>query len=743
MNWDLLKNFNVENTIEAKKLGGYDSDNYLIQDENGQNYIFKKHLETNIDEIILEECRVLNLLDQSIPNLFQNGIKSEDDSYIVKENDHAYRLVQYLEGSLLAETEITENIVKDLATKIAKMHQVLSTERSTPVEARKRYWDLQYFNISLDYRSYVDETLNTKLLDYFIQQNQWNTLPFLHQYRKGLLHGDINDYNLLVQDDQITGIIDFGDITYGPIILDIAIALSYIIAQKDEPTYWTNLFIESYHQVLPFEEKELNALYYLIPLRACQSTLNAAYSIHQQPENKEYIEISQKDMWAILNKWIKINPIHFTNTLKQTCDFPIDQVDLNDEQNKRDQYLSKALSIAPIKMEKAAFQYMYSTDGKTYIDMRNNIPHVGHCHPKVVEAGQKQMANLNTNTRYYYDSLHEYADLLLSKFPDPLNKVFFVNSGSAASDLAFRLATTVTGNHKIMGLEEGYHGNTYKAIEVSHYKYSHKGGQGQQDDILKVPMPWDWKRQYGDQAEEILVRAANDVIHRNVMDIAGFVAEPIVGCGGQLDLPKGYLKEVYKSIRSQGGVCISDEVQTGFARLGHHWWGYEMYDVIPDIIITGKCIGNGHPMAAVITTDEIAKKFNNGMEFFSSFGGNPVSCEIGKSVLEVIEQENLKENAKNVGDYFIQSLKDLQKDFDTIGDVRGLGFFLGVEFVKNGTEANTALCHQVKAYCREQGVLLGSDGPHDNILKIKPPLCFTKENVDEVIGIMKNGILNS
>lgn len=217
------------------------------------------------------------------------------------------------------------------------------------------------------------------------------------------------------------------------------------------------------------------------------------------------------------------------------------------------------------------------------------------------------------------------------------------------------------------------------------------------------------------------------------MSLAAFITEPIVGCGGQVPLAKDYLKEIYPTIRRQGGVCISDEVQTGFGRMGDYFWGYEAQGVIPDIVILGKPMANGHPMGAVVCTDEIAKSFERGVEFFSSFGGNPVSCAIGLSVLEVIEEEALQKNAKEVGDHYLGLLKKLQSRYDCIGDVRGSGLFLGVELVKEGSKVpNTALAHLIKNQLRDKNILISTDGPYDSVLKTKPPLCFTKENAELV-----------
>jgi len=216
--------------------------------------------------------------------------------------------------------------------------------------------------------------------------------------------------------------------------------------------------------------------------------------------------------------------------------------------------------------------------------------------------------------------------------------------------------------------------------------------------------------------------------------IAAFISEPIVGCGGQVPLAKGYLKKLYPAIREQGGVCISDEVQTGFGRLGDHFWGFEAQKVVPDMVIIGKPMGNGHPMAAVVTTSEIAESFSKGVEFFSSFGGNPVSCAIGLAVLDVIEEERLQQKAKTVGDYYKSLLQELQAKHPCIGDVRGSGLFLGVEIVIDGSmEPNTELAHHIKNELRNRHILISTDGPHNSVLKSKPPLCFTKKNARLVV----------
>jgi len=405
---------------------------------------------------------------------------------------------------------------------------------------------------------------------------------------------------------------------------------------------------------------------------------------------------------------------------------------------KRHQSVSPIFSVSykkPLYLDSAAFQYMYDKTGNTILDAYNNIPHVGHQHPKIVAAGQRQMGQLNTNTRYLYDPLQEYAEKLLSKFPDALNKVYFVNSGSAASDLAIRLAKRHAQKQQMVVMEHGYHGNTKQGIDISHYKYKSKGGPGQSEGIIEAIIPGTFRGMYkGQNAGALYAKDLIETINRNSGDIAGFISEPIVGCGGQVPLAKDYLKLVYPAIRNQGGVCISDEVQTGFGRLGSHFWGYEMYGVVPDIVILGKPMGNGHPIGAVVTTNEIAESFNNGMEFFSSFGGNPVSCAIGSAVLDVIDEEGLQKNSLEVGNYFMAQLSTLQNKFNCIGDVRGSGLFIGIELIKDDNlTPDTFLANTIKNELRNRNVLVSTDGPYDNVIKSKPPLCFSKENVDQVI----------
>ncbi len=389
---------------------------------------------------------------------------------------------------------------------------------------------------------------------------------------------------------------------------------------------------------------------------------------------------------------------------------------------ERQRLLGRNLSVAyekPLNIVRGSMQYLFDDEGLRYLDAYNNVAHVGHCHPKVVAAGQRQMELLNTNTRYLSELILEYAEKLTATLPEPLSVCYFVNSGSEANELAVRLARAHTKAREMIVLDHAYHGNTSTLIELSPYKHNGPGGEGAPSWVHTVPLP----------ASEL------DAPKEIRPPLCGFIAESLPSVAGQIVLPHGYLGRVYEAVRHAGGVCIADEVQTGYGRIGTHFYGFEMYDVVPDIVTLGKPIGNGHPIGAVITTREIADSFDNGMEFFSTFGGNNVSCAIGLAVLEVVQEERLQQHALRVGERLLEGLRELPHAL--IGDVRGSGLYLGVELVRDGEPATDDAARIVNQM-REHGILIGTDGPHHNVLKIRPPMPFSATDADELLSALRN-----
>ena len=411
----------------------------------------------------------------------------------------------------------------------------------------------------------------------------------------------------------------------------------------------------------------------------------------------------------------------------------------------RQRLLGKNLSIAyqnPVKIVRGSMQYLYDDEGREYLDAYNNVAHVGHCHPRVVKAGQDQMAVLNTNTRYLSDLINQYAERLVATLPEPLNVCFFVNSGSEANELALRLARAHTDAVDLIVLDHAYHGNTSTLIDISPYKHNGPGGSGAPPWVHTVPLPDLYRGLYradNPKAVEKYREHVGAVIEQlGSRRLCGFIAESLPSVGGQIVLPANYLPAVYQAVRATGGVCIADEVQTGYGRIGTHFWGFESYGVIPDIVVLGKPIGNGHPIGAVITTTEIAESFANGMEFFSTFGGNNVSCAIGLAVLDVVQEDKLQLHAHNVGERMLEQLRELMNRHEIIGDVRGSGMFLGVELVKSRAtrEPATMDADVIVNQLRDERILLGTDGPFHNVLKIRPPMPFNANDGERLVEVL-------
>jgi 4-aminobutyrate aminotransferase-like enzyme len=385
-------------------------------------------------------------------------------------------------------------------------------------------------------------------------------------------------------------------------------------------------------------------------------------------------------------------------------------------------------------------QYLYDQAGRRYLDAYNNVPHVGHSHPRVVGAATEQMLVLNTNTRYLHDKLAAFAERLVATLPPPLQACYFVNSGSEANELALRLARAHTRRRNVIVLDAAYHGNTTTLVDISPYKFNGPGGEGAQPWVHVLPLPDTYRGEYrrddpraGEKYAEFARYAGNP---------AAFIAESAPSVGGQIVLPDRYLASVYAIVRGAGGVCIADEVQTAYGRMGTHFYAFEAQRVVPDIVVLGKPIGNGYPLGAVVTTPEIAASFDNGMEFFSTFGGSTVSCAVGLAVLDVVQEERLQEHARTVGSSLLRRLRAAIGDHPLVGDIRGSGLFLGVELVTDraSQEPAAAAASDVVNRMRDRGVLLGTDGPFHNVIKIRPPMPFTEDDAAQLTDVFTEAL---
>jgi 4-aminobutyrate aminotransferase-like enzyme len=571
----------------------------------------------------------------------------------------------------------------------------------------------------------------------------WNRLP------ASVIYNDANDYNVLVDapGSRVVSFLDLGDVVYSATVCDLAIAMAYAMLDEQDPIAAAAEVVSGYDAVRRLSEAETDALSTLAAARLCASVCYSAKQAGQAPEN-EYLNISNQPAWALLEK-LAAYPLDWPREVfRRRCGYSPGARTAASLAESRRQSLGPSLSLSysqPLHIIRGSRQYLYDADGRAYLDCVNNVAHVGHAHPRVNEAASRQMALLNTNTRYLHEYLAEYIERLTATLPAPLRVAYLVCSGSEANELALRLARAHTGGDRVLVLDAGYHGNTTALVDISPYKFNGRGGRGKPAHVEVMPLPDIYRGAY--RGADAGARYAAHVAEaaRHTSGLAAFFCESAAGCGGQVFFPAGYLAESFAAVRAAGGVCVADEVQTGFGRAGSHFWMFETQGVTPDIVTMGKPIANGHPMGAVVTTREIADSFANGMEYFDTFGGNPVSCAAALSVLDVVRDEGLQENARDTGAYLLGGLRGLATRHRSIGDVRGRGLFLGMELVRDRETREPAgeQAGELADRMKELGVLLSTDGPQHNVIKIKPPLVFGRADADLLLVRLETALSRS
>ncbi len=394
----------------------------------------------------------------------------------------------------------------------------------------------------------------------------------------------------------------------------------------------------------------------------------------------------------------------------------------------------------PVHLVRGKGVWLWDVDGRKYLDCYNNVPHVGHCHPKVVEAISRQAATLNTHTRYLHSGILDYLDALMTRFDARLTSAIMVCSGSEANDVALRIAQAVSGKTGVISTDRTYHGNTTAVSQLSVRKPPIGGYGGH---VRHVKAPDSLRPLNGTGGAEFAaaftheVRAAVQSLQDSEFGVSALMICPFFANEGFPDLPPGFLDGAIRAVRDAGGLIIADEVQPGFGRLGSHFWGHERMGFVPDVVTIGKPMGNGHPVAAVVAGHDTLAAFRNAFGYFNTFGGNPVSCAAASAVLEVIDAEGLVENAFEVGEYARARLRELAGHYPVIADVRGAGLFFGAEMVLDEAQTPaTAFTRRVVEGMRQRGILLNSGGLGEATLKIRPPMVFSRENADLLVDTL-------
>jgi 4-aminobutyrate aminotransferase-like enzyme/Ser/Thr protein kinase RdoA (MazF antagonist) len=721
--------------VSATRLPSERDQNFLLRDSAGARFVLKL---ANREE----DPGVLDFQNQAWSRLAARGlsvprlIAASDGREIAEAGGHLVRLFTWLDGEALADSRPhDEPLFASLGDQLARVDQALA-DFSHPAMHRCLHWDIRHADLARQHLGLLPPCRRALVEQYF---SAWESSPW-HELRHSVIHGDPNDYNLLVRDGQVVTILDLGDSVYTATVCDLAIAVAYAMLDKPDPLAAAETIVSAYHRRYPLRDAEITAVFPLAMTRLAMSVCYSAFNSQAAPGD-HYQQVSAAGAWRMLERMAPVPAEAVAERLLENHGNAGNQEMSDELLQRRRAHLGPSLSISyrqPLHIVRGWRQFLYDPDWRPYLDCVNNVAHVGHCHPRVAGAIAEQSARLNTNTRYLHERLVEYCERLTATLPDPLRVVYLVCSGSEANELALRMARAHTGRRDVVVLDAAYHGNTSALVDLSPYKYEGPGGHGRPSWVHQAKMPDTFRGSHrgadaGARYAEYVASATQDA--RTNGGVAAFFAESALGCGGQIILPTGYLTASYAAVRAAGGVCVADEVQTGFGRAGTHFWMFATQGVVPDIVTLGKPIANGHPMGAVITTPEIAVSFANGMEYFNTFGGNPVSCAAGLAVLDVIRQEGLQENARDTGEYLLARLHELAARHRSIGDVRGRGLFVGIELVRDPETREPApdLAAAAVEHMKELGVLLSTDGPDHNVIKIKPPLCFTREDADTVV----------
>lgn len=720
---------------ELHELGSYADRNFRLDAADGRRFVFKLSRDTP-DILELQAAALAQLSTRPSAGLVPRVIPTLDKrTWLAALDDDSQpftlRMLSWLDGKPWSELDPPSAAQRQALGRTLAQLDIDLVDFRHPAMHRSLRWRLPEADWIADELGVIADRWRRSLVIDALAQFQARVVPLLGALPHQLIHGDAHEDNLLVAGDEPCGIFDFGDTNVAPAICELAIAAAYIGMVPDSIEAIAELCV-GWHARRSMSTLELDLLFDLMRARLAVSVVNSALAHGHEPDDT-YVTASESRAWSLLGKLTEFGRRAVTRFVADACDLaPPDHVVVSSSRSRllsrRRIRMSPAqpLSYAePLYIRRGRGSWLFDEHDHGLLDCVNNIAHVGHCHPRVVAAGRRQAELLDTNTRYLHENVLIYAERLCSMLPRSLSVVFMVCSGSEANELALRLARAYTGGRDVIVVDGAYHGNTNTLIDISPYKFDGPGGQGRREWVHVIDTPDPYRGKHGNDglayAEQIV-----DVAERVAAGgskLAAFVCESVLGCAGQIVPAKGFLRNAYAEAREAGAVCIADEVQVGFGRVGDSMWGFEAEGVIPDIVTLGKPIANGHPVGAVVTRPEIAASLGE-MEYFNSFGGNPVSCAIALAVLDVLDDEALIENARRTGRWLRQALAEL--DDPGIGDVRGRGLFLGVELVDDReTKAPAAArCTAVVEYARERGVLLSVDGPRRNVIKIKPPMCF-------------------
>lgn len=762
---------------ELTPLWGERDQNFALRHDSHRGYVLKISNDREDPGAIDFQIRALEWLAQHAPDLPvprlrpSLGGRSTEQVTGPSGATHFVHMVTLLKGRQVSEAEVNSDVCHavgalagDAATGLRGFYH--------PAAGHKLFWDVRHIGEFAHYAAGLPDTGLRRAVSDFIPSFCAEVVPGLGRLRSQIIHHDANLSNLLVDPAdpaRMTGLVDFGDMIHGPIAQDVAVAAVEMQWGQTDILNGVAAVISGYDSTFALEEAEIDTLYDLMVARAALGLLIGV--TRHQNQVSSVADLNYVSLYTpILESLLTLGRDRTRAAIRAGCRFPVycpatplpagaHRAATDDLIARRQAVLGKTLALTydtPLHAVRGEGVWLIDVDGRRHLDCYNNVPHVGHCHPHVVKAISRQAGALNTNTRYLYESVVEYAEALGALMPGDLAVCLFVNSGSEANDLALRMAKAATGRDGALIMDGAYHGITSETYALSPSNdWGMNGGANARHisetrpDIEVLINPDTLRGAYRADDPDAAGKYAADA-DRAIAALSGaghplaaFMIDSAFSTSGILDVPDGYLRGVVDRVRDAGGLVIADEVQFGFGRSGARFWGFETHGITPDFVTLGKPIGNGLALGAVVTTPEILERFTRATDFFSTFGGNPVACAAGLAVLDVIGHERLLENAGETGAYLIDGLRGVARDGASIGDVRGRGLFVGVDIVsdKDSMTPDGGECARIKNRLRDAGVLVGSEGLAGNILKIRPPMVFRRAHADRLIAALREAVV--
>jgi 4-aminobutyrate aminotransferase-like enzyme/Ser/Thr protein kinase RdoA (MazF antagonist) len=759
--------FGIEGDVAA--LESERDQNVRIKVPDGPGYVLKISNAAEDPPVVdmqTETLRHIARTDPSVP--VPRTHPSRDGDYHPRVTDEdgntsLVRLVDFMPGRVFEAPELSLDTMHGYGAAAARVGRALRGFFH-PAAQQILMWDVRNGALLRPLLPHVEDPGVRAMIERVLDRFDADVAPDFDRLRAQVIHGDMTNQNVLLDErGSVTGVIDFGDMSHTALVCDLASVLDSLLADRDDVYEAAEAMIRGFGEVTPLEEEEVELLPAILAVRASAAVVIPSWRVTEHPEVAGYITgwiqgaigllaYLDGDAYGTTARRFRdaaadvmVRP---SRPLRSSLPAPMPDDELLQRRRRSLGTISPLTYSTPVHLVRGEGAFMFDAEGRRYLDAYNNVPVVGHCHPRVVEAISRQAATLNTNTRYLHENVVELAERLTASMPEGLDTCVFVNSGSEANDLAWRLAIEWSGGCEA---EAGgvctafaYHG----VSTAIHAFTPEEWVEGESPShVATVPGPDGyrgahrrdepgWAEAYAAHLDEGFA-TLGERGRRPAMVLmdTGFTSD------GVPSPPPEYLQGIARRSREAGALFVADEVQAGFGRLGT-MWGFQAAGIAPDVVTLGKPMGNGHPVAALVTRREVIERFQSTREFFSTFGGNPVACAAGLAVLDVLEDEDLARHAAEVGDYLRQGLRAVAERHAVVGDVRGLGLLTGVELVRDpdSREPLTDGAGAVADAMRDRGILIGTTGPDDNVLKVRPPLVLTREHVDHLVAALDESL---